>query len=191
MTENALLGLCEVQGRLIARLLHDVEEGEASAPARTLADVLPLLIELCEQGGKVWTLLLMDLISGRIKIKKEEAIGRIARRYIPETITMLERVRGCCRRSQADGKAVDRFADFEKALGRYRESSVDFLTQWRWIEPGPHEEEAYAAYKRGESQEAREFFNELLRQAPGPDQGPGRVVGAVGAADERDPRTPV
>jgi hypothetical protein len=189
MTENALFALCEIQGRLIARLLHDVEEADAPARARTLAEVVPLLIEFCEQGCEAWKALQIGLFFE--KIKKPRAIGLLARSYIPETITMLERVRGCCRRSQEDGTAVDRFPDFEKAINRYRESSVEFLTRWPWLEPGPHEEEAYAAYERGESQEAREFFNELLRQAPGPDQGPGRVVGTPAAADERGSRTPV
>src|SRR5437588_9479566 len=92
MTENTLLALCDVQSRLVALLFKEIEkEGDPATRARRLEAAVPVVVEFCDRGGAAWDGLLMALLFS--KIKKTQVIGRIARDYVPRTLTMLEEVR--------------------------------------------------------------------------------------------------
>jgi len=174
MTEVPLLRLCDAQTRLITSLIFETETQGPVPRVKTRVDLpIPELIGICDSGREALEMLLNALFFKQIK--KPYPISLVARKLLPNMITLLEWLRRHFRQKGKEGDTPDRLDDFEEAVNQFRQSAEQFLMKWPWFDP-EQIKKSEAADDLGETQDAREALNELLHQARQRDQGQDLLV---------------
>jgi hypothetical protein len=133
MTEGVLLRVCRAQASLAETLIEPwVRERDAAARAHFIASVLPRLIGLCEAFEELHAATWQDLFAGGVR--EVQNVGEDLRRLCADALAFLGAVRDGGRECLAQGHAIGRFDEFERAVEAVGRAAAEHEARWPWID---------------------------------------------------------
>jgi hypothetical protein len=159
MTEAVLLRVCRAQASLAETLIEPwLREGATADTARQLASVMPALIGLCGALEELPTATWQDLFAGRIQ--EIQDVGEDLRRLLDDAQACLVKVQAKGEQCLAQGYAIERFDEFERAVEAIRAVAAEHVARWPWIDKETLAR-SRADVAAGRCQDAREVLDAL------------------------------
>ncbi len=133
MTESVLLRVCRAQASIAETLVEPwMREHDAAERARLIESMLPRLIALCEVFQELHAAAWKDLFAGRVR--EVQGLGEDLQQMWADALGFLCGVRenGC--ECLAQGYAISRFDELERAVEALERMGEEHATRWPWID---------------------------------------------------------
>jgi hypothetical protein len=133
MTEGVLLRVCRAQASLAETLVEPwLREHDPAGRARLIESLLPRLLALCEVFEELHAAAWEDLFAGSVRDVQD--LGEDLRQTWADALGLLGRVRDLGRECLAQGHAIGRFDELDRAVGALVRISEEHAARWPWID---------------------------------------------------------
>jgi hypothetical protein len=133
MTESVLLRVCRAQASLAETLVEPwLREHDAAGRARLIEAMLPRLVALCEVFQELHAATWKDLFAGRVR--EVQGLGEDLQQMWADALAFLGGVRDNGRECLAQGYAIDRFDELERAVEALERAGEEHAARWPWID---------------------------------------------------------
>ena len=133
MTEGVLLRVCRAQASLTETLIKPwMREHDAAVRAPLIEEALPQLIGLCETFEELHAGVWQDLFAGGIQ--DIQNVGEDLQRLWADALALLSGLRDNGRDCLANGYAIERFDEFDRAVEVIGRAAAEHAARWPWID---------------------------------------------------------
>jgi hypothetical protein len=133
MTEGVLLRVCRAQASLAEALVEPwLRDHDAAVRARLIESMLPRLIELSQVFQELHAAAWEDLFAGGVR--DVQAAGEDLQQMWTDALAFFGGVRHRGRECLAQGYAIERFDELERALEALERAGEVHSTRWPWID---------------------------------------------------------
>jgi hypothetical protein len=159
MTEGVLLRVCRAQASLAETLVEPwLREHDAAGRARLIESILPRLLALCEVFQELHAATWQDLFAGTVRDVQD--LGEDLREMWSDALGLLGGVRDVGRDCLAQGHAIARFDELDRAVAALGRVSEEHAARWPWIDKETVAR-SRADVAAGRSRSAREVLDAL------------------------------